>query len=56
MPEIVQNARQILLLVADGLGWLQLEDRAQLAPNLVGLTGGPITSVVPSTTATALPL
>jgi Type I phosphodiesterase / nucleotide pyrophosphatase len=54
LPEVVQEARQVILLVADGLGWVQLGERADLAPNLVKLTGGPITSVVPSTTATAL--
>jgi hypothetical protein len=42
------------LLVLDGLGWAQLRDRQQLAHHLSGLAGGPITSVAPTTTATAL--
>jgi hypothetical protein len=40
--------------VLDGLGWNQLRARQPLAPVLCGLPGGPITSVVPTTTATAL--
>jgi hypothetical protein len=48
------RAAQVVLLVIDGLGWTQLEERRHLAPQLAGLVGGPITSVVPSTTATAL--
>jgi hypothetical protein len=53
-PEPARAARQIVLLVVDGLGWLQLQDRRHLAPHLASMQGGPITSVVPSTTATAL--
>ncbi len=53
-PEPVQTAAQVVLLVVDGLGWLQLQERRHLAPQLAALAGGPITSVVPSTTATAL--
>jgi hypothetical protein len=48
------DARQVVLLVLDGLGWEQLRERVASAPTLSGMTGGPITSVVPSTTATAL--
>jgi len=54
LPEEVLQARRILLLVLDGLGWLQLRDRAGVAPTLAGLGGGPITTVAPSTTAAAL--
>ena len=54
IPEPARGARQIVLLVLDGLGWEQLTERADLAPTLSGMTGGPITTVVPSTTATAL--
>ncbi len=53
-PEAMRAASQVVLLVLDGLGWIQLEERRHLAPRLAGLAGGPITSVVPSTTATAL--
>lgn len=54
MPDEVRVADQIVLLVLDGLGWEQLQDRAHLAPTLASMAGGPITTVVPSTTATAM--
>ena len=54
IPEAAAHAEQVVLLVLDGLGWLQLRDRRHVAPNLARLSGGPITSVVPSTTACAL--
>jgi predicted AlkP superfamily pyrophosphatase or phosphodiesterase len=54
MPAAVADAEQVVLLALDGLGWEQLLERSALAPTLVGLVGGPITSVVPSTTSTAL--
>lgn len=53
-PEPLRMARQVVLLVVDGLGWGQLCDRPGLAPMLSGMAGAPITSVAPSTTATAL--
>ncbi len=43
-----------VLLVLDGLGWEQLLERSSLAPTLSAMAGGPITSVAPSTTASAL--
>ena len=43
-----------VLLVLDGLGWEQLRDRESVAPTLAAMSGGPITTVAPSTTATAL--
>jgi hypothetical protein len=54
LPEPVSRARQVVLLVLDGLGWEQLDARRGLAPTLDAASGGPITSVAPSTTATAL--
>jgi predicted AlkP superfamily pyrophosphatase or phosphodiesterase len=54
LPPEVRLADQVVLLVLDGLGWRQLQERRHLAPNLAAMTGGPITSVVPTTTATAL--
>src|SRR5579862_9668495 len=54
IPEPARHASQVVLLVADGLGWRQWQDRRDLTPHLSSLRGGPITSVVPSTTATAL--
>ena len=54
LPEVAAGADQVVLLVLDGLGWEQLEERRDLAPFLSSMVGGPITSVAPSTTATAL--
>ena len=44
----------MVLLVLDGLGWEQLQALPSAAPTLAAATGGPITSVAPTTTATAL--
>jgi predicted AlkP superfamily pyrophosphatase or phosphodiesterase len=48
------DADQVVLLLLDGLGWEQLEARASLAPTLCAMEGGPILTVAPSTTSTAL--
>jgi len=53
-PAGVAGAEQVVLLVLDGLGWEQLREREALAPNLSSMAGGAITTVAPSTTATAL--
>jgi predicted AlkP superfamily pyrophosphatase or phosphodiesterase len=53
-PACVAGARQIVLLVIDGLGAEQLGARRHLAPVLSGGSGQSITSVAPSTTACAL--
>ena len=54
LPGPVAGARQVVLLVLDGLGSEQLAPRAALAPTLASGQGGVITSVAPSTTAAAL--
>lgn len=54
LPAPALDADRVVLLVVDGLGWNQLEARRGIAPTLAGLAGGPITTVAPSTTATAL--
>jgi hypothetical protein len=54
MPEVALQARQVVLLVLDGLGWDQLQERRYLAPTLAGMNGRPITTVAPSTTSSAL--
>jgi Type I phosphodiesterase / nucleotide pyrophosphatase len=54
IPEVVHGAKQVVLLVLDGLGWEQLRAREALCPTLSAMSGGAITTVVPSTTATAL--
>ncbi|MBW3614583.1 MAG: alkaline phosphatase family protein [Actinobacteria bacterium] len=54
LPEPVLDARQVVLLVLDGLGWLQFRQRLGLAPTLAAMAGRPIHSVAPTTTACAL--
>lgn len=43
-----------VLLTIDGLGWNQLQPRRASVPTIASLEGGPITTVAPSTTSTAL--
>jgi len=52
-PQGADTAQRVVLVI-DGLGWEQLQDRLHLAPTLASMTGSPITTVAPSTTATAL--
>lgn len=49
-------ARTVVLLVVDGLGWHQLRRHRSLAPSLAAASDAapPITTVAPSTTATAM--
>lgn len=54
MPDPVRGARQAVLLVLDGLGWDQLTDHPAELPTLTGMAGRSITTVAPTTTATAL--
>jgi hypothetical protein len=54
LPSAAAGAERIVLLVLDGLGWNQLATRRASAPALSDMDGGPITTVAPSTTATAL--
>jgi len=54
LPEPAREAEQIVLLVLDGLGWEQLQAERTSTPSIGCGVGGPITSVVPTTTATAL--
>jgi predicted AlkP superfamily pyrophosphatase or phosphodiesterase len=54
MPASIAHANQVVLLVLDGLGWDQLNDHAKIAPTLSSLDGDRITTVAPTTTATAL--
>jgi hypothetical protein len=54
LPAPLQRAEQVVLLLVDGLGWLQLQDRTPLTPTMASLDGEPISSVAPTTTATAL--
>ena len=54
MPEVLRGADQVVVLVLDGLGWDQFVARRALAPTLAAMDGVPITTVAPTTTATAL--
>jgi predicted AlkP superfamily pyrophosphatase or phosphodiesterase len=54
MPAAAVDAPQVVLLVLDGLGFEQLDARRRLAPTLAGMQGQAISTVAPSTTATAL--
>ena len=54
LPAVAAEASQVVLLLLDGLGWEQLEARWSAAPTMSAMAGGPITTVAPSTTATAL--
>lgn len=53
-PEVVREARQVVVLVVDGLGWEQIQEHQHLLPTVVSMQGRPITTVAPTTTATAL--
>lgn len=54
LPAPAVDADRVVLLVLDGVGWHQLAARRHLAPTLSSMAGGPISSVLPTTTATAL--
>ncbi len=54
MPGPVHAAGQVVILVLDGLGWEQFVEYKPHMPTLATFEGGPITTVAPSTTATAL--
>ena len=54
LPELVLDARVVVLLVLDGLGWDAVQAFPSLLPTLHSMAGGPVTTVVPSTTAAAL--
>ena len=54
LPEAVLDAGAIVLLVLDGLGAEQLDARPLIAPTLTEMRTATITTVAPTTTATAL--
>lgn len=54
VPSPARGARCVVMLVLDGLGWEPLRAHIDHLPTLRAMEGGPITSVVPSTTPTAL--
>lgn len=54
MPDEALAAKQVVVFLIDGLGWDQLQANPTIAPVLHSMIGGPINTVAPSTTATAL--
>jgi hypothetical protein len=54
LPAPVTDADAVVLLVLDGLGWEARATHGDALPELAALDGGPITTVVPSTTPAAL--
>ena len=54
LPAEVLDARSVVVLILDGLGAEQLAARRQVAPTLHGMQASTITTVAPSTTASAL--
>jgi predicted AlkP superfamily pyrophosphatase or phosphodiesterase len=54
IPALARDADAVVLLVLDGLGWNAIGEHATRMPTLTTMEGGRITTVVPSTTATAL--
>lgn len=54
MPSAVQGVGQVVLLVLDGLGWNQLQQRISMCPTLATMSGKSITTVAPTTTVSAL--
>jgi len=54
LPRPARDARAVVLLVIDGLGWRIIERNRPLLPELSSMEGGSITTVVPSTTPSVL--
>jgi hypothetical protein len=50
----VREAQSVVLFVVDGLGWRLVEQHRDIMPTVSALVGGSISTVVPSTTTTAL--
>ena len=54
LPQAARDARAVVLLLIDGLGWRIIERNRALLPVLSSMEGGSITTVVPSTTPSVL--
>ena len=48
LPAPVREAKTVVLLLIDGMGWEQLQDRVGLTPVLSAMEGGAITTVARS--------
>ena len=53
-PRSLQRADRIVMLVLDGLGWNQLREHRSLAPRIADMEATTLSTVAPTTTATAL--
>jgi len=54
MPAGIEEASQVVLLVLDGLGWEQFNARRSMMPSMSGMNSLGMSTVAPTTTATAL--
>ncbi len=54
IPDEIASAERVVILVLDSLGWVQMQERLDLIPNLSKMNGGSATTTAPSTTASAL--
>jgi len=54
-PPGAEGADQVVMLVVDGLGWNQLQERTGIAKTMAAMSGAAITTVAPTTTATGPP-
>ncbi len=54
LPANFGSSSQRVLLVLDGLGWNQVQNRPDLLPTISSMQGASITTVAPTTTAVAL--
>jgi Type I phosphodiesterase / nucleotide pyrophosphatase len=54
LPAVARTAKSVVLFVLDGFGWHCLEEHPDWLPTICAMDGGCITTVVPSTTSTAL--
>lgn len=53
-PEGLVGAKQVVMLVLDGLGWDQMVERRHMLRGFTQMNAKPITTVAPTTTSTAL--
>jgi predicted AlkP superfamily pyrophosphatase or phosphodiesterase len=54
LPEVVEGAASVVLLVLDGVGWDAIASNPDVMPELAAMQGRAIATVVPSTTPAAL--
>ena len=50
IPDVMEGAEAVVLLVIDGLGWTAIEEHRDKVPMISSMQGKAITKVVPSTT------